>query len=133
MTKRLGPMGATCNNTPRVLTWMLLEHLIMPWSREEILEEARQISSSRFKNEYSKTSFRNGFAGRGILSQPADEQKKTEEKPPWSDSLRTLKAQRRARGECFKCGEKYQPGHKCTKTVSLNVVEELLELRTAAC
>ena len=49
-------------------------------------------------------------------------------KPPWEDKLVSLRAQRRARGECFKCGDKFQPGHKCPKTVSLNVVEELLEI-----
>lgn len=29
------------------------------------------------------------------------------------DKLSTLKAYRRARGLCFKCGEKWGPGHKC--------------------
>jgi hypothetical protein len=37
--------------------------------------------------------------------------KKPKEKPPqatWFDSLR---AQRKAKGECYKCGEKFSPGH----------------------
>jgi hypothetical protein len=99
-------------------------------TQEEMLEEAKQLPQPRYRQDYSqgKNSFRSGYTNRGILSQPADEQKKVEEKPPWSDQMKTLKAQSRARGECFKCGEKYQPGHKCAKTVSLNVVEELLEL-----
>jgi predicted aspartyl protease len=97
--------------------------------QEEMLEEARQLSSGRYKTEYTKSSFRSGYTSKGIMgTQTVEEQKKSEDKPPWSDQLRTLKAQRRARGECFRCGEKYQPGHKCAKTVALNVVEELLEL-----
>ena len=39
--------------------------------------------------------------------------------------LSALKAQRRLRGECFKCGGKYNPTHKCPKQVSLAVMEEL--------
>lgn len=42
--------------------------------------------------------------------------------------VKTLREQRRARGECFTCGEKFHPGHKCSKTVPLNVVEELLDV-----
>jgi hypothetical protein len=38
-----------------------------------------------------------------------------------------LKAQRRARGECFKCGGKYALGHKCPQQISLAVMEELYE------
>lgn len=37
-----------------------------------------------------------------------------------------LRAQRRARGECFKCGEKFGPGHKCPTSIQIHVIEELL-------
>lgn len=43
-----------------------------------------------------------------------------------SNNLSTLKAYRKARGLCFTCGEKFVPGHKCSTTVKLHVVEELL-------
>lgn len=39
----------------------------------------------------------------------------------------SLRAQCRARGECFKCVEKFSPGHKCLAQVQLHVLEELLE------
>ncbi len=39
-----------------------------------------------------------------------------------------MKAARRARGECFKCGEKYGPGHKCPRSVQLHVVEEIWDI-----
>jgi hypothetical protein len=82
-------------------------------TQEEILEESRQLSGSRYRNDYSKPAYRGGYSGRGVLQQPVeDTYKKTEEKPPWSESLKALKAQRRAKGECFRCGDKYQPGHK---------------------
>jgi hypothetical protein len=65
---------------------------------------------------------------KGILSTPQEEKCKVDHKPLWEDKLVSLRAQRKARGECFKCGDKFQPGHKCAKTVPLNVVEELLEI-----
>jgi hypothetical protein len=34
-------------------------------------------------------------------------------------------AYRKAKGLCYKCGMKWNPGHKCSNFVSLNVVEEL--------
>jgi hypothetical protein len=39
-----------------------------------------------------------------------------------------LKSYRKARGLCFTCGEKWAPGHKCSNTVQLHVVEELLAM-----
>jgi hypothetical protein len=42
--------------------------------------------------------------------------------------ISALKAYRKARGECFTCGEKWGPGHKCSTTVKLHVVEELLSM-----
>jgi hypothetical protein len=97
--------------------------------QEEMLEETRQLSSACFKHDYSRTTFRSGSSGKGVWQQqPTKERKKTEEKPPWLGHFNALKAQRRARGECFKCGDKYEPGHHCSKTVALNVVEELWDL-----
>ena len=39
-----------------------------------------------------------------------------------------LKNYRRAKGLCFTCGEKWGPGHKCSTTVPLHVVEEFLAM-----
>jgi hypothetical protein len=33
-----------------------------------------------------------------------------------------------SKGGCFKCGDKFQPGHKYAKSVPLHVVEELLQV-----
>jgi hypothetical protein len=56
------------------------------------------------------------------------EEKITTHKAPWDEKMQPLRAQRRAKGECFRCGDKYQPGHKCAKSVPLHVVEELMEV-----
>ena len=39
-----------------------------------------------------------------------------------------LRAQRRAMGLCYKCGEKWSRDHTCSATVQLHVVQELWEL-----
>jgi hypothetical protein len=39
--------------------------------------------------------------------------------------LTALKNYRRARGLCFKCGEKWNPSHSCSNSVPLHVVEEM--------
>jgi hypothetical protein len=43
------------------------------------------------------------------------------------DRIATLKNYRKAKGLCFKCGEKWYPGNKC-QSVSLNAMEELWAL-----
>lgn len=43
------------------------------------------------------------------------------------DKLATLKVYRRAKGLCFICGERWGKDHKCNSTVSLHVVQEMLE------
>jgi hypothetical protein len=46
--------------------------------------------------------------------------------PSTDDKVRALRAYRRARGECFDCGEKWGRDHVCAATVPLHVVQELL-------
>jgi len=42
--------------------------------------------------------------------------------------LNAIKAYRRAKGLCYKCGVKWGPTHKCAPQVALHVVEELWQL-----
>jgi hypothetical protein len=104
--------------------------LVLAEKQEEMNEEMKSYSSKSYRHEYRSNFSRTGFPGKGILSQSADSSKSNEEKQKsgkqWDDKFQSLRAQCRARGECFTCGDKYQPGHKCNKTVPLNVVEELL-------
>jgi hypothetical protein len=46
---------------------------------------------------------------------------------PVVDRAAALKAYRKSRGLCFICGEKWAPGHKCSSTVQLHVVQEMLD------
>jgi hypothetical protein len=49
-------------------------------------------------------------------------------KTKWDDKLSTLRAARRAKGLCMKCGEQYSPQHRCPKQIPLHVLEEVLDL-----
>ncbi|KAK1693114.1 hypothetical protein QYE76_009811 [Lolium multiflorum] len=98
-------------------------------TQEELSEESRPYSPpSRYRSNYQSAYTRTGFPGKGILSHKTEDKDKGDNKPQWQNKFQLLKAQRRERGECFKCGDKYQPGHKCSKSVPLNLVEELVEI-----
>ncbi|XP_044353860.1 uncharacterized protein [Triticum aestivum] len=45
-----------------------------------------------------------------------------------NNKIPALRSFRRARGLCFKCGERWGKEHTCPSTVQMHVVEELLEL-----
>lgn len=98
-------------------------------TQEELLLESsrKNYSKEGYKDAY-KPVIKPVYQGKGILGASPEEAKKPEEKPKWEERFDTLKAARRARGECFKCGEKYGLGHKCPKSVQLHVLEELLEV-----
>lgn len=44
------------------------------------------------------------------------------------EKLAAIKAFRRAKGPCYKCGVRWAPSHKCAPTVALHVVEELWQV-----
>uniref|UniRef100_A0A453DDL0 Reverse transcriptase domain-containing protein n=1 Tax=Aegilops tauschii subsp. strangulata TaxID=200361 RepID=A0A453DDL0_AEGTS len=48
--------------------------------------------------------------------------------PTDNSKIAALRSFRRARGLCFKCGERWGKDHTCPTTVQMHVVEELLEL-----
>lgn len=98
-------------------------------TQDDLLGETNVKSSGKtsFREPY-KPSSKTPFSGKGILGSSPDENKKVEKKPRWEERFDSLKAARRARGECFKCGEKYGPRHKCPKSVQLHVLEKLLEV-----
>lgn len=99
-------------------------------TQEELL---RELSASKAQQKVIvKEGFKGGikpaYVAKGILGAHLEENKKGKEKPKWEDIYESLKATRRARGECFKCGEKWGPRHKCPKSVQLHVLDELLEV-----
>ncbi|KAK1651826.1 hypothetical protein QYE76_069631 [Lolium multiflorum] len=98
-------------------------------TQEELSEESRPLSPpSRYKSNYQPAYARTGFPGKGILNHKHEDKDKGDNKPQWQNKFQLLKAQRRERGECFKCGDKFHPGHKCSKSVPINLVEELVEI-----
>jgi hypothetical protein len=100
-------------------------------TQKELLDEIKPHYTQRYRGDY-KSYTRTGFPGKGLLGATPDDARKMDEKttvkPPWEDKFHSLKAQRKARGERFKCGDKFQPGHKCNKTVPIHMVEELVDL-----
>lgn len=44
------------------------------------------------------------------------------------DKLASMRAFRRAKGLCYKCGVKWNPSHKCAATVPLQVIEEVWQM-----
>jgi hypothetical protein len=98
-------------------------------TQEELLGETNK---KPYQKQFSKEGYKGvskvPYQGKGILGAVPDENKKLEEKPRWEERFDSLKAARRARGECFKCGEKFGLGHKCPKSVQIHVLEELLEV-----
>jgi hypothetical protein len=57
----------------------------------------------------------------------AEEKKICEGKSP-EERMAALRAFRRAKGLCIRCAEKWHCGHKCSPTVQLHAVQELLEV-----
>lgn len=49
-----------------------------------------------------------------------------------NDRLNALRNYRKARGLCFKCGERWGHEHSCPSTVQMHIVEELLDLFSQA-
>jgi hypothetical protein len=47
---------------------------------------------------------------------------------PHLGRLQALRNYRKAKGLCFKCGERWGPEHSCPPTVQLHIVEELLAM-----
>jgi hypothetical protein len=90
--------------------------------QEEELESSKKKFSPK---ETSKHAFKPYIAGdKARQAEPDKAKAKLAD-----DKLSSLKTYRRQNGLCFRCGEKWGPGHKCPAQVSIHVVEELLDAR----
>jgi hypothetical protein len=63
--------------------------------------------------------------GAGVLG-TAPTSDKGAGKPKWDDKVAALRAARRAKGLCMKCGEQYSPQHRCPNQIQFHVLEEWL-------
>jgi hypothetical protein len=50
------------------------------------------------------------------------------QRPTLDDKLQSMRNCRKARGLCMRCGEKWQPGHKCSPALQLHVLQEVWDL-----
>jgi hypothetical protein len=85
--------------------------------------------SSYYKKVYSEQSKQFSFSPSNtprFPSSPTEEKKSPEtvKNKNMKDMLTTLKNYRRAKGLCYKCGEKWHKGHQC-QNVSLQAMEEV--------
>lgn len=107
--------------TPRTIDAAVCLALV----QEEELEYMQKRPYYKADHKENKSYARKQSTNDGILGATPDTDKKTEAK--LTDKYESLRAMRRAKGLCYKCGDKYSPGHKCAAQVSLHVLEELLE------
>lgn len=89
----------------------------------------KEEGSSYYKKVYSEQSKQFSFSPSNtprFPSSPTEEKKspKTVKNKNMKDRLTTLKNYRRAKGLCYKCGEKWYKGHQC-QNVSLQAMEEV--------
>lgn len=96
-------------------------------TQEDLLEEPKQTMVGRYKSEY-KSVYKPAITSKGILGAAPEHRIVTEEKAKLEQKMDALKAIRKAKGLCFKCGEKYHRGHKCAPSPQLQLIEELLLL-----
>lgn len=105
--------------------------------QEEVLSDSSSIESpsggghSGFRARSSRTQWSAPNTSRAQATVPNTIPAKPVEtaKPSGvEEKLQNVKNYRRAKGLCFKCGDKWNPNHKCSTTVSLNLVEELWQL-----
>ena len=94
--------------------------------QESELENGRKKSLPKTEAGFSsKTSLKTGFSydkAKGKAEFKSVDEHKGKEK------LDVLKAYRREKGLCFKCGEKWNRQHQCPQQVPLHIIEELLEV-----
>jgi hypothetical protein len=105
--------------------------------QEDILEAASRRFQPRVR-EYSRSAIKTPSSTAlgispvpGVLGPLPGTDKNsadTNPRPKWDDKVVALRAARRAKGLCMKCGELYNPQHRCPKQVPLHVLEELWEL-----
>lgn len=93
--------------------------------QEEKLENSRKKFGTK---EHSKS----GFKSFNLVDRPKATKHKKGKMKPAEDKLGSLKAYRRQNGLCFRCGEKWGPGHKCPAQISIPLVELLDALNDEA-
>jgi hypothetical protein len=56
---------------------------------------------------------------------PPDDRRPPAKSAPLEDKFQSLRSYRKARGLCIRCGERWQPGHKCAPVMQLHALQEV--------
>lgn len=95
--------------------------------QEEALEDqvVKKTDSHQYSKKSSHESSKHNTSSHTSAHKSVEDKKTTVAASTKSgdDKVSALKNYRRAKGLCFKCGEKWGPQHKCPPTVSLNAME----------
>jgi hypothetical protein len=103
--------------------------------QEEVLEISHRRHFPRPSKDHYKFSPRSSMGtsyssdkSMSEVTPIADGKQEVKSDTRMKDKLANLKAMRRAKGECFKCGAKWGPQHKCSTNVPMHVMEEMLDI-----
>jgi hypothetical protein len=101
--------------------------------QEEVLEASSKKYTPRSSRDYHRYHSKSGWSNdKGLLGNTPVLDNQPDSKPLHHDKAidkwSNLKSLCGARGECFKCGAKWGPNHKCQETIPLHVMEELFEV-----
>jgi hypothetical protein len=106
------------------LSLALMQEEIVEASSRRFTPRARD-SRLNFKSAYTPSEATTPVSGAGNTPATAD---KPNSKPRWDEKLAALRAARKAKGLCMKCGDQYSPQHRCPKQIPIHVLEEVLDL-----
>ncbi|KAM0873874.1 hypothetical protein ACQ4PT_037799 [Festuca glaucescens] len=106
--------------------------------QEEVADSLKPVNSRQFNPGYRNRQYQqppapNRPTMQNITNTVVDRRPNdpTRYNSEHGNKLQTLRDYRRARGLCFKCGEKWGRDHTCAATIQLHIVEELLEFMRA--
>lgn len=96
---------------------LLQEEVLVDYPRKEFKKPDGISYQKRYSTDGTKSGVSSSIASpsRSLHSLPVDDKKSSKPVKPktMDDKLSALKAYRRAKGLCYKCGEKWNPSHKC--------------------
>lgn len=92
-------------------------------------EGGTYVKSLHKTNSQSQlTTTQHSHSNRDAWTTPVDDKKNGDPSRIREDRVSALRTYRRSKGLCFTCGEKWSKDHKCSTSVQLHVVQELVSL-----
>lgn len=92
-------------------------------------EGGTYVKSLHKTNSQSQlTTTQHSHSNRDTWTTPVDDKKNGDPSRIREDRVSALRTYRRSKGLCFTCGEKWSKDHKCSTSVQLHMVQELVSL-----